>query len=119
MLTALLLAMMMSNRVQAADIHRAWATAYCLKGTTASGEPVRSGIVASKPEWIGKTMIMWADTGDGLIHPENYIGTYQIRDTGSENIRKGYVVDIWMEKYNDCMQFGSKRIIFQVIESEG
>ena len=105
--------------VKADEIHTAWATAYCLKGTTASGTNTRLGIVASKKEWIGCTMVVWLDDGDGVIKPQNYLATYLIEDTGSKTIRSGAVIDVWLPTYEECMEFGSKRVIFQIIDGKG
>ena len=64
-------------------IRRAEATAYCLKGLTATETtPVEGRTVASKHEWLGKTMVIWFDDGDGQIKPENYYATLIIEDAG-------------------------------------
>lgn len=91
-------------------IYEMQATAYCLTGTTASGEQTRKGIVASKPEWIGKKMLIYTrETGE-------YIGTFEVKDTGGKAIRSGKVVDIWMPTYNECMQFGRKNVIVYLMD---
>jgi len=108
------------NKPVKAETYTAKATAYCLKGTTATGTTVTEGrTVASKREWFGKTMIIYENDGDGLIKPQNYIGTYIVEDTGCDNIKKGYVVDIYIEDYYRAKQFGAKDIIFQIVDSEG
>lgn len=102
------------------EVYHTWATAYCLTGTTASGTRTIEGkTVAGKPEWIGSTMILWMDDGDGLIKPENYIGTYTVEDTGGSTIRNGTVIDIYISDYDRAVQFGSKRVVFQIIKAEG
>lgn len=116
----LMAATILTSKVGATEIHTAQATAYCLTGTTASGVKTKAHhTVASKREWFGKVMIIYEDKGDHLIHPENYIGSYVVEDTGSEPIKKGYVVDIYIPNYEDAKQFGRKNIIFQLVESEG
>ena len=97
------------------ELHSMKATAYCLKGKTASGEYTREGICASKLEWIGKTAAIYRND-NGTIG--DFLGYYDIKDTGGESIRKGYVIDIWMEKYEDCKQFGNPNVFVLIIEDE-
>ena len=98
-----------------AEPQRAWATAYCLTGTTASGTfTTANRTVAAKREWFGKTIHIWLDDGDGQIKPENFIGTYIVEDTGGSPIRKGRVIDIYMPNREDCRQFGGRRIIYEL-----
>jgi len=121
MITALLV-LTLANPVKASEVetHKAWATAYNLTGTTATGTHTTEGrTVAGKREWFGSTLVMWIDDGDGLIKPENYIGTYIVEDTGGETIRKGYVLDVYISDYERAVEFGSKRVIFQIVKAEG
>lgn len=114
--------LMSSTKVKADEIevYHTWATAYCLTGTTAAGTYTTEGrTVAGKPEWIGSTMVLWIDDGDGLIKPENYIGTFLVEDTGGETIRSGRVIDVYISDYDRAVQFGSKRVVFQIIKAEG
>ena len=63
------------------------ATAYCLKGRTASGSSVRRGIVAADPRIL--------PLGSRIqIHNGAYSGTYTVADTGGGI--KGRRLDIWM-----------------------
>lgn len=102
------------------ELFRTKATAYCLTGKTASGAYTTEGrTVASKPEWIGSTMIVWLDDGDGRIKDENYLGTYEVQDTGGENVKNGKVIDIYNGCYEWCINFGTKNVIVEVIKSEG
>ena len=112
--TALFLAMSVTS-VKAAD--RAWATAYCLTGKTASGTwTTENRTVAGRRADFGKTVHIWLDDGDGQIKAENFFGTYVIEDTGGESIRNGKVLDIYMPEYEDCKQFGGRRIIYIIEE---
>ena len=95
------------------DFKEMKATAYCLQGQTASGEYTREGICASKPEWIGKTAAIYYNDG-GMIG--DFIGYYEILDTGGDSIKKGYVIDIWMENKETCKQFGSPDVYVLLIE---
>lgn len=103
-----------------AETVKAWATAYCLTGRpTATGTIPKEGrTIAGKREWFGKALIVYEDKGNG-IEPQNYIGTYICEDIGGENIQKGYVVDVFIEELTRAKQFGSKRVIIQIVESEG
>lgn len=90
------------------------ATAYCLTGTTASGQQTRYGIVASKPEWIGKKMMIYLKDKDGK--QGSFLGTYEVADTGGNSIRTGSVVDIWMPTRDECMQFGRRNVIVYLVD---
>lgn len=91
------------------EMYRMKATAYCLKGQTASGINVREGIVASKPEWIGRKMTVYLADKDG--NPSQLLGTYDVEDTGGESIRSGRVIDIWMPTESECFAFGRRNVV--------
>lgn len=93
--------------------YRMQATAYCLQGKTASGEYVRPGIIASKPEWIGKTAAVYLEGDNGDLG--KFLGYYDVRDTGSSPIREGKVIDIWMPTYDECIQFGRCKVIVYIL----
>ncbi len=118
-MTILLLSM--TSTVNADDIRQVKATAYCLtKNPTATGTKTRPGVVAGKREWLGKTCVAWLDDGDGIIKPENYYGTFHFEDLGgTDAIKNGYVIDIWIEGYENAKQFGCKKMIIHIIDSEG
>ena len=95
------------------------ATAYCLDGITASGEPVRKGICASgHRDWIGKTVIIYQRLPDDSIGRMLWI--LEVKDTGC----KESVIDIWMPDLDACQEVmnllyedGCKgRIYCQVLE---
>ena len=96
--------------------YRMTATAYCLPGKTASGELVREGIVASKPEWIGKVVAIYIENKDGSLG--EFLGYFDVSDTGGENIRAGRVVDIWMPTEDICFQFGRKRVVVFLMDGK-
>lgn len=56
------------------------ATCYCDGDTTASGRPVREGIIASKPEYMGYVACINAVNEDGSVG--EFIGFYEVLDTG-------------------------------------
>ena len=107
--------------IKADEIRTVKATAYCLdKNLTAMGTKPRYGVVAGKRDWLGKTCLIWLDDGDGQIKPENYYGTFCFEDLGGSNaIKAGYVIDVWIEGYENAIQFGCKNMIIQIIDSEG
>lgn len=94
------------------ELHSMIATAYCIHGITASETPTRLGICASKREWFGKTAHIYRNN-NGKVG--ELIGSYKIEDTGSAPIRKGHVIDIWMETEGECFDFG-KKLVYVIIE---
>ena len=109
------LILLVSTVTVQAEPRKAWATAYCLTGTTASGtQTTANRTVAGKRAWFGKMIHIWLDDGDGQIKPQNFVGTYIVEDTGGEPIQKGYVIDIYMPDRDDCKQFGGRRIIYEL-----
>ncbi len=79
------------------------ATAYSLRGRTASGEYVRQGIIAADPRVlpIGTKVYI-----EGM-------GTFVVKDTGG--FIKGNRVDIWMPKTSQAMSFGRRNVQLTVI----
>lgn len=68
-------------------------TCYCpesCKGTiTASGEPVREGIIAASKEHMGQRAEVYLKDG-------RLLGLYQCLDTGGNpGIQSGHVIDVW------------------------
>lgn len=78
-------------------------TAYCLKGTTASGEKVREGICAGGNMYFGKSITIYQKYPDGKIG--KYIGTFECLDKGgTDAIKKGYVIDVWKPDLKSCQE---------------
>ena len=95
------------------EYHSMIATAYCLTGKTATGTTPRPGIAASRPEWYGKTArVYWNDGGE----PGSLIGEYVIEDTGSRNIKRGRVIDIWLESEQKCIDFGRRLVLVEILD---
>lgn len=68
-------------------------TCYCpesCKGTiTASGEPVREGVIAASKEHMGQRAEVYLKDG-------RLLGLYQCLDTGGNpGIQNGHVIDVW------------------------
>ena len=106
-------------------LYKANATAYCLIGTTASGEQTRIGICASKREWLGKTVVVYQRLPSGEVG--TLIGIYECKDTGGAGIESGNVIDIWCEDLDKCQDFMNRvyednckgKVYIQIIDAEG
>jgi 3D (Asp-Asp-Asp) domain-containing protein len=77
-------------------------TAYCVSGTTKSGEQTRPGIVAADPRVLplGTTIRV-----EGL--PGSHDGTYTVADTGAAV--KGETIDIYMKDCSAARRFGRQQ----------
>ena len=82
------------------------ATAYCLKGRTASGGSVRRGIVAADPRILPLGTRINISAG-------SYSGTYTVADTGGSI--KGRILDIWVPSCSEATKFGRKSIKVSVV----
>ena len=78
------------------------ATAYCLKGTTASGTQSRYGAIAVDPSVIplGTKMYIVSDDGKWIY------GYATAEDTGGAI--KGNKIDLFYDSYDTCIQFGRR-----------
>ena len=77
-------------------------TAYCLKGTTSTGCEVREGICAGSPDWYGLTAVIYDSDWE-------FVGYYEVKDTGGNEVRNGNTLDIWLPTYDECIEFGRKK----------
>jgi 3D (Asp-Asp-Asp) domain-containing protein len=77
------------------------ATAYCLKGRTASGSGVRRGIVAADPRIL--PLGTRINLGAG-----SYSGSYIVADTGGAI--KGRKFDIWVANCSEAKRFGRRTV---------
>lgn len=82
------------------------ATAYCLKGRTASGEFTRPGVIAADPRVLPLGTVVHIRAG-------RYTGKYTVLDTGAKI--KGRTVDIYFSSYREAVAFGRQRIKLQVL----
>ena len=82
------------------------ATAYCLKGRTASGGSVRRGIVAADPRVLplGTRISMSAGS---------YSGSYMVADTGGSV--RGRKLDIWVPSCSEAIRFGRRTVTVAVV----
>lgn len=82
------------------------ATAYCLRGRTASGSGVRRGIVAADRRILPLGTKIQISAGA-------YSGTYTVADTGGAI--KGKILDIWVPSCAEAMRFGRRTIKVSVV----
>ena len=94
------------------------ATAYCYGTTTCTGKKVREGYASMSKRYLGMTAVVYEADDNG--EPLDYIGTYEIEDTGGdERIKNGNCIDIYMESYSDAITFGRKQVVVYLIEAKG
>ena len=77
------------------------ATAYCLKGRTATGGNVRRGIVAADPRVLPLGTKINLNAG-------SYSGSYLVADTGGGV--KGRKLDIWVPSCSEARRFGRRTV---------
>ncbi|HSB08336.1 MAG TPA: 3D domain-containing protein [Blastocatellia bacterium] len=85
------------------DFH---ATAYCLKGRTASGSLVAPGMIAADPRVLPLGTVVHLRAG-------SYTGIYTVTDTGGSI--KGHRVDVYVPTYKEAIQFGRRQVKLKVI----
>ncbi|MBI3654221.1 MAG: 3D domain-containing protein [Acidobacteria bacterium] len=91
------------EKLNATDFH---ATAYCLKGRTATGEYVRQGLVAADPKVLPLGTMVHIQAG-------RYTGIYKVADTGGAI--RGNRIDIYVPSYREAKSFGRQKIKVKVI----
>ena len=82
------------------------ATAYCLRGRTAMGHPVRNGIIAADPRVL--RLGSRVNLGAGA-----YSGNYLVSDTGGRV--KGRKIDIWMASCSEARRFGRRSVSISAV----
>ncbi|HEY0428689.1 MAG TPA: 3D domain-containing protein [Pyrinomonadaceae bacterium] len=82
------------------------ATAYCLKGRTATGGSVRRGIVAADRRVLPLGTRIQVSAGA-------YSGTYTVADTGGAV--KGNVLDIWVPSCSEANRFGRRTVTVSIL----
>ncbi len=90
-----------TNGEMAAETRSFRATAYCLRGRTASGGNVRRGIVAADPRILPLGTRIEISAG-------SYSGTYTVADTGGAI--KGRILDIWVPSCAEANRFGRRSV---------
>ena len=82
------------------------ATAYCLRGKTASGRYVRRGIVAADRRVLPLGTRIKLDAG-------RYSGNYIVADTGGKI--KGRILDIWVPSCAEARRWGRRTVKVTVL----
>lgn len=82
------------------------ATAYSLRGRTASGRLVTKGLIAADPRVLPLGSRVRLDAG-------NYSGEYLVADTGGAV--RGRRIDIWTPTSREAMRFGRRMIKLTVL----
>ena len=87
------------------------ATAYSIKGRTASGQHTREGIVAADPD------VLPLGTRIRVSNAGQYDGEYVVADTGRKI--KGHDLDIYIANHAEAKRFGNKRLTVQILHRRG
>jgi len=82
------------------------ATAYSLRGLTASGRPVAKGLIAADPRHLPLGSRVRLDAGA-------YSGEYLVADTGS--LVRGKRIDIWTPSSREAMRFGRRTVKLTIL----
>lgn len=82
------------------------ATAYCLKGRTASGIGVHPGVIAADPRVLPLGTVVHLRAG-------SYTGTYTVLDTGGRI--KGRRVDVYVASHKEAMLFGRRQVKIKIV----
>jgi 3D (Asp-Asp-Asp) domain-containing protein len=82
------------------------ATAYSLRGRTASGQMVTKGVIAADPRHLPLGTRVRLDAG-------SYSGEYVVADTGS--MVRGRRIDIWTPSSREAMRFGKRTVKLTVL----
>ena len=86
------------------------ATAYSLRGRTASGRPVAKGLIAADPRHLPLGSRVRLEAGA-------YSGEYLVADTGS--LVRGRRIDIWTPTSREAMRFGRRTVKLTVLSLPG
>jgi 3D (Asp-Asp-Asp) domain-containing protein len=86
------------------------ATAYSLRGRTASGQMVAKGIIAADPRHLPLGSRVRLTAG-------NYSGDYVVADTGG--MIRGRRIDIWTPSSREAMRFGRRPVKLTVLSLGG
>lgn len=82
------------------------ATAYALRGRTASGAGVRRGIIAADPRVLPLGTRVQISAGA-------WSGTYVVADTGG--VIKGRIIDVWVPNNAEARKFGRRKITVTIL----
>lgn len=83
------------------------ATAYCLKGRTASGIHAQPGIVAADPKVLPLGTVIYINAG-------RYSGKYRVMDTG--RLIRGRRIDIYIPSHREAISFGRRTVKLRILD---
>ena len=86
------------------------ATAYSLRGRTASGRMVAKGLIAADPRHLPLGSRVRIEAG-------SWSGEYLVADTGA--LVRGKRIDIWTPSTRDAMRFGRRTVKLTVLSYGG
>jgi 3D (Asp-Asp-Asp) domain-containing protein len=86
------------------------ATAYSLRGRTASGKPVTRGVIAADPRVLPIGTRVRVEAGA-------WSGEYVVADTGGAV--RGRRIDIWTPSSGEAMRFGRRAVKLTILEVGG
>lgn len=86
------------------------ATAYSLRGRTASGQMVAKGLIAADPRHLPLGSRVRIEAGA-------YSGEYLVADTGG--LVRGRRIDIWTPSTREAMRFGKRTVKLTVLSFGG
>jgi 3D (Asp-Asp-Asp) domain-containing protein len=95
---------------ESAPAERFTATAYALRGRTASGSHVRRGLIAADRRVLPLGTRVRLEAG-------GYSGEYLVADTGGAV--KGRKIDIWVPSTREAMRFGRRPVKLTVLKYGG
>ncbi len=99
-----------SGEIRSSRVIECRATAYCLKGRTASGMQSQRGVVAVDPSVIPLGTKLYIESASG-----NYTYGYAVAgDTGGAI--KGNRIDLYMDTKSECLQFGVRNVKVYILE---
>jgi 3D (Asp-Asp-Asp) domain-containing protein len=93
-----------------APVHHYVATAYSLRGRTASGLPVSKGIIAADPRVLPLGSRVKIEAGA-------WSGEYLVADTGG--LVRGKRIDIWTPSTREAMRFGRRTVKLTILSLGG
>ena len=96
----------MVSTLTAVPVQTYMATAYCLRGRTASGKMVARGLIAADPSVLPLGSRVRLDAG-------SYSGEYLVADTGGAV--RGRHIDIWTSNSREAMSFGRRSVKLTVL----
>ena len=94
----------------ASPAHHFTATAYSLRGRTASGRGVTRGLIAADRKVLPLGTRVRLDAG-------SYSGEYLVADTGG--LVRGRKIDIWVPSTGEAMRFGRRMVKLTVLTYGG